>query len=207
MQKALPQQVPTRSHLQGGFTLIELMVVIAIIGIMSTLGIASYFRFTDDQRVRGAALETQSFLRDIQNRAKMGDRGNGACATDGDPGGVLGKVFCGWEVTITNGSNQASAAPLCDNRSKDVLNANPNPVACDSRYLQKGDSKTYDLPHPVIFGGDADIVFPHLYDNLSTGANSCIITKDSTDNSLIASFTIAAGGGLSNLYINGTCSP
>ena len=171
----------------NGFTLVEILVVVAIIAIMSGLGIASYFRFLDRQRVYGAAMEAQVFLRDIQNRAKMGDRGDGVCATYSDAATVLSNRFDGWQVIFTGGTD-IQARPVCSNGL--------------------GDAKTYVLPaqlrNRLQIVGDT-MVFPSLYGNVSAGAYSCVVVRDTNNPDLVFSFRVAAGGAISSLVDNGDC--
>lgn len=165
---------------ETGFTLIEVLVVVAIIGLMSAMGMASYFEFADNNRIKGAAQEVQVFLRDIQNRAKMGDRGEGFCATNG-ANSVLGKKFEGWQVSFSAGGTKIEAWPLCDGSTK-------------------GTVKTYNLPIPTEFANDptSEIVFPPLYTNLQGGSPVTVQVTDK-DSVAIYEFTISAGGSMSKI--------
>jgi prepilin-type N-terminal cleavage/methylation domain-containing protein len=169
---------------QTGFTLVEVLVVVAIIGLMSTMGMVSYFRFADTSRIRGAAQEAQTFIRDIQNRAKMGDRGEGTCATDSNAGAVITKRFLGWRVWYggEGGSGNATiiARPECEGAT--------------------GEIKEYFLPPPSRFANAGTLFFPSLY---YTGAGQNITGNDIrvTDNAGTTTwgFTVETGGAIGKL--------
>ncbi|HEX7456535.1 MAG TPA: type II secretion system protein [Candidatus Nanoarchaeia archaeon] len=57
-----------------GFTLVELLVVLAIIGILSTIILANYRNFGRNQDVRNAASELKTELRKYQNFAISGQK-------------------------------------------------------------------------------------------------------------------------------------
>ena len=81
------------SHISSkGFSLIELLVVITIIGILTGGAIAAYSNFNQAQTVRRVALEMKSNLRETQNKAVAGKK-HVDCTEDRwdkDNGGVLG---------------------------------------------------------------------------------------------------------------------
>ena len=95
------------------FTLIEMLVVIAIVVLTSGFGFVSYFRLHDRQRVENAAKEVVTYLRGIQSKARNGDRGgfvpgSGAYAACSTPGAVnlsdasMGvKRLAGWRTTFS----------------------------------------------------------------------------------------------------------
>lgn len=62
------------SYFSSGFTLIELIIVIAIVVMATGLGLAGYNRFNQKQILTQAALEVRSNLRDAQNRAFTGEK-------------------------------------------------------------------------------------------------------------------------------------
>lgn len=57
-----------------GYTLIELLVIFTIIGILSTVGIASYNGFNQRQTLKQAALNLKNDLRVAQNKAMAGEK-------------------------------------------------------------------------------------------------------------------------------------
>jgi len=60
---------------QIGFTLIEILVVISIIGLLVTLGISAYSEFNRRQTLDQAAKNIVNELRYIQSKASSGDKG------------------------------------------------------------------------------------------------------------------------------------
>ena len=65
----------------AGFTLIELLVTISLIGILFTVGIASYIDFSRRQVVFQAARKIVQDLRLAQSLAANNQKPEGACAT------------------------------------------------------------------------------------------------------------------------------
>jgi type II secretion system protein H len=59
-----------------GFTLIELMVVIAIIAILVVVAVPSYNEYNKNQRLNEAANQLQATLRQAQNNAQTGTQCN-----------------------------------------------------------------------------------------------------------------------------------
>ena len=57
----------TVKHLQKGFTLVELMIVVAIIGILASIVVPSY----TDYVKRGKAAEATATLADLKNRMEQ----------------------------------------------------------------------------------------------------------------------------------------
>lgn len=80
-----------------GFTLIELMVVAAMVGVLTTIGVASYNTFNDQRIVRRAADEVKTYLRVAASKAKNGEKDCSAClcTTSNYP-------LDGWYIDFTN---------------------------------------------------------------------------------------------------------
>ena len=110
---------------QNGFTLMELMVVVAIIGILSAVAVPNFISYRSNQRLGASAREILAAVKDTRLRAineqattvitfdvandsylAFVDDGNGSA--DGDLDGVLdgagNGVQDGTEVTITFGA-------------------------------------------------------------------------------------------------------
>jgi len=68
-KKFLFNPIPAR-----GFSLVELLVVLAIMGILATIGLARYNNFNARQQVKNAALELKSNLRKYQTYAISGQK-------------------------------------------------------------------------------------------------------------------------------------
>lgn len=82
----------------SGFTLIELLVVISIIGILFTVGLATYNEFNRRQVLNGAVKTLRNDLRLAQSKSLSGER----------PSGCSG-VLDGYQVSFTATGYQLSA--------------------------------------------------------------------------------------------------
>lgn len=61
-----------RMEKETGFTLIEIMVAVVLIGLMSGGGVAAYRRLNERSSVEGAAKQVEQALREAQKRADSG---------------------------------------------------------------------------------------------------------------------------------------
>jgi type IV fimbrial biogenesis protein FimT len=59
---------------QPGFTLVELMVIVAVIGIISGMGLQTMASFLQEQRLRQATFELVAYLQSARARAQREDR-------------------------------------------------------------------------------------------------------------------------------------
>jgi prepilin-type N-terminal cleavage/methylation domain-containing protein len=93
-----------------GFTLFELLVVIAALSILLGLSVASYTRFNKKERVRQAALTFKSDLRYAQSRAVSGEKPTTAntCAPNTSP---CCTTYEG--IVVTYGSSSYSMQHSC----------------------------------------------------------------------------------------------
>jgi type II secretion system protein H len=99
MRLLLPKR---NSERFSGFTLIEVLVVATVIGLLTGVGIASYNRFNEKQRVQQAAMTFATELRVAQKRANAGEK----------PVGCLGDLEF-YAITTTNSSNTYTLSTNC----------------------------------------------------------------------------------------------
>ncbi|MBI2622793.1 MAG: prepilin-type N-terminal cleavage/methylation domain-containing protein [Candidatus Levybacteria bacterium] len=65
----------------SGFTLIELIVVVSILAILSTLGIAAFVNYSRTQALNAAALDVVTMLQTAKSRAQSQIKPGGVCAS------------------------------------------------------------------------------------------------------------------------------
>lgn len=91
-----------------GYTLIELIVVVGVIVVLATVGIAGYNTFNQSQTLEQAALNVENALRTAQNKALAGEKlckdvlGNNICQVDPGCGDNNDRVLDDWSIIITN---------------------------------------------------------------------------------------------------------
>ena len=76
----------------SGFTLIEVMVTIALLGIVMAFAVSGWSRWTDAHEQSGAAQELQSTLRETQQRAVT--EGAAMCVTFADTAYTVWRGSC-----------------------------------------------------------------------------------------------------------------
>lgn len=86
------------SGLKLGFSLIELLIVVAIFGLTVSMVTAAFITFDRSQKLRNAAQQLKSDLRQAQNKALSGDKGSGPATCPSTA--ILG----GWYIQISTDS-------------------------------------------------------------------------------------------------------
>ena len=61
--------MPSKNTQSGGFTILELMVVVIIVGILAGIGIGHYQRNWKEERLKATAREAAAWLEDVRLRA------------------------------------------------------------------------------------------------------------------------------------------
>jgi len=83
-----------------GFTFIELLIVVAIMGVLTSIGVASYNNFNDKRVVENAAAELKSNLSSTQSKAVNNEK----------PTSCADKVLDGWYLEYINNSSYKTYA-------------------------------------------------------------------------------------------------
>ncbi len=91
-------------HKKTGFTLIEVLIVVLIIGVLTSIGVASYNSFNERKKVEVAADNFTKVLRSMQSKAVNGQKDCSVCGgadsdcttDDGD------ERLSGWFVSHVN---------------------------------------------------------------------------------------------------------
>ncbi len=85
------------------FTLIELILVFALIGVLTSLGIASYAAYNGTQSVQSAASDMQNILRTAQSRS-ISQVKPASCGTN---------ALTGYQVDITVNTQAYTLSAMC----------------------------------------------------------------------------------------------
>lgn len=98
---------------QAAFTLVEILVVVALISLLTAYGFTTYGRFSEKIAVENAAKELITFIRTTQMRSRNGDRGTGSCRQDVTKIADGSSKLNGWKVKFT--AQGATSNPVCNN--------------------------------------------------------------------------------------------
>lgn len=131
----------------AGFTLVELMVTIVVMGIIFGTGIAAYINFNKTQTVKQAGLKLKNDLRSVQGKALSGERITGVTCT-----GVLDGYRFDYNTSGTSYSYYSSCSGPSDSRL----------------------SGTISLPTGVTFSNSGTVFFKVLGQGVNAPATLCL---------------------------------
>lgn len=97
-----------------GFTLVELLIVMGIIALLTSLSIAAYSTYTRNQKFNNAVNDTYNMLQVAKSRASSQVVPSDKCTYDT----TNGYVFNGYQVTVNSTSIELSV--LCNGAVKSV---------------------------------------------------------------------------------------
>ena len=109
LQLALLNRERSKNALAKGFTLVELMIVIVIVGILSAVALPNFLSQTDKAKTTEAEALSKAFLTDYQI-AKMESATAATAALADQPGGSCPLDTSNWAFACT--ANQIVASPI-----------------------------------------------------------------------------------------------
>lgn len=109
---------------QRGFSLIELMVSLAILGILLGSGVAMFSQFQDRREAEAVARELRQFM--VQARSKARSQASAGCIT--------GQKLVRYRVEIHDGASYAEMKPICADLSESRFEGNEGSEDSWERY-------------------------------------------------------------------------
>lgn len=129
--------IKNQSSKNRGFTLIEMIVTIAIMLVVTGGGIATFMRFNDKQEVVTAVNELQTLLRAAQVKAKVGEDADFCRTTYTGP---PAESLRGYRVRAVDGTNTVTLDTVCS----------------AGKFTPTG-SRHYDLRDEITFGNSVSV--------------------------------------------------
>lgn len=135
---------------KNGFTLVELLVVLSVIGILSTVGVAAFVNYSRAQAINSGILSFVSFLQTAKSltlsQVVRDSKGDDLCPVN--------NKFTGYEVRICISSNGCRSGT---NDKKYELN-----ILCDNLNTSSSNPRdTNNLPTSVKFGSGPTVFTFH----------------------------------------------
>lgn len=158
-----------------GFTLIEMMVVVTIMGLLVGGGVAAYTRFNERQEITQGVTKFVSDLRGVQKRADVGERPDDSVFAPSEDCDILE----GYRVFSTGGTTATVEAQCHDNNDNATIL-----VTVDQLVLGPG----------LIFGGSFDMTFEVVSAGVINAPETVIINHISNGSG--ATITVNASGGI-----------
>lgn len=132
-----------------GFTLVELVISVAIIVIMSAVGIAGFNSASQNSAVKSQAQELKTLIRKLRTDAGAALKPTGACTTDG--------TVYGSYIKFPQNSSSITYGTSCFDSTNSALNySSSNTLQLKSGLIQ-GNATYPDLT--VFFGFDGEVKF------------------------------------------------
>ena len=126
--------MPNKKSNQKGFTLVELLISVAIIAILSTMGIASFQNYSNREAAKNSAMELGSIFKKYQNYAISGQKNLMPGVTD-----TCSPDHFVFRISQASGSSSGSIALLTiDYSASPCADYWGNGVIVDSRPLLGG---------------------------------------------------------------------
>ncbi|MCB9813643.1 MAG: prepilin-type N-terminal cleavage/methylation domain-containing protein [Pseudomonadales bacterium] len=148
-----------------GFTLVEMIVTIAIMLVVTGGGIAAFINFNDKQNVQVAVKDLQTLLRSAQTKARVGEDAQ-LCNT------VYNNSLRGYRVFIGEGTNTAILSTSCASDKFDPA---------DNRNYVERSRITFDSSVTAKMLGDGDVNIEFLSLLGGTDGTGTVVISGLTD--------------------------